>query len=75
MVESLPGVTIKSTSVPSVVAETVARDPLVPTIAYSVIAILSLVSNVTRTSDTSVCDPEEIFTKNFADLYSLLENE
>jgi hypothetical protein len=43
-------------------------DPLVPTIAYSDIAILSEASSVTSTSETSLFVPLSILIRNFPDL-------
>ena len=50
-------VTRSCTSVPEIPAEIDDAEPFVPTIPYSVIAMLSEASSVKRTFEISVCDP------------------
>ena len=55
------------TSPPFTSAEIFIDEPFVPTIAYSVIAILSDVSSVSNTSAISVCVLYAHFTRNLAE--------
>ena len=63
-VESFTGLTLTLTFEPETSAVIVPLDPLVPTIAYSVIATLSDESKVNSISDISLCVPLSILTTN-----------
>ena len=61
------GVTLILTFEPDTSAVIVPLDPLVPTIAYSVIATLSDASSVIKTSETSLCVALSILTRTLAE--------
>ena len=67
IVELSVGVTFTRTFEPDTSAVIVPLDPLVPTIAYSVIATLSDASSVNRISDISLCDALSILTSSLAE--------